>query len=162
MEPLKFGGIYKDYLWGGNKIKEIFNIKTEVSPVAESWVLSTHPDGMSIIDGGIYDGMSIKEYIEKNPSALGTNCKETQLPILVKFIDAKDNLSVQVHPDNEMAKREENQNGKTEMWYVVEAEEDAEIIFGVRDNTTKNMFEKAIKENTVENLLGKSKSKKDG
>ncbi len=160
MEPLKFGGIYKDYLWGGNKIKEIFNIKTEVSPVAESWVLSTHPDGMSIIEGGIYDGISIKEYIEKNPSALGTNCKETQLPILVKFIDAKDNLSVQVHPDNEMAKREENQNGKTEMWYVVEAEEDAEIIFGVRDNTTKDMLEKAIKENTVENLLGKSKSKK--
>lgn len=160
MQPLKFKGVYKDYLWGGNKMKDRFNVKTDISPVAESWVLSTHPDGMSVIDGGEYNGMSVREYIEKNPFALGTNCKEKELPILVKFIDAKDNLSVQVHPDNEMARKLENQNGKTEMWYVVEAEKDARIIYGVKENTTKSELEKAIKNNTVENLLGITKSKK--
>jgi len=160
MEILKFKGVYKDYLWGGNKMKERFSVKTDISPVAESWVLSTHPDGMSIIDGGRYDGMSICDYIQQNPAVLGTNCKEKQLPILIKFIDARDNLSVQVHPDNEMALKLENQNGKTEMWYVVEAENNAEIIYGVNNTTTKQNLEEAIKNNTVENLLGKSKSKK--
>lgn len=160
MKPLSFKGVYKDYLWGGNKMKEMFDVKTDISPVAESWVLSTHPDGMSVIADGEYKGMSVKDYIKNNPGVLGTNCKENDLPILIKFIDAKDNLSVQVHPDNQMAKELENQNGKTEMWYVVEAEKNAEIIYGVKENITKQKLEQAIKDNTVENLLGKSKSKK--
>ncbi len=94
MEILKFGGVYKDYLWGGNQMKDKFGIKTEISPLAESWVLSCHNDGMSIICGGEYDGVSLKEYIEKNCGVLGTNCKADELPILIKFIDAAQNLSV--------------------------------------------------------------------
>lgn len=89
MEPLKFGGIYKDYLWGGNKIKEIFNIKTEVSPVAENWVLSTHPDGMSIIEGGIYDGISIKEYIEKIRLHLEQTAKKHSCQFLLSLLMLK-------------------------------------------------------------------------
>lgn len=160
MEILKFGGVYKDYLWGGNKMRESFGVVTDISPVAESWVLSCHNDGMSVICGGEYDGVSLKDYIEKNKAVLGTKCKTGELPVLIKFIDAAQNLSVQVHPDDEKAKLWENQNGKTEMWYVVEADEGAKITYGMKRDTTKEEFSSSIQNQTVENLLNSVDSKK--
>lgn len=160
MKPIRFKGVYKDYIWGGNKMKEKYGVKTEISPVAESWVLSCHPDGMSVIDGGKYDGMSLEKYIAENPSVLGADCKYNELPILIKFIDAKDSLSVQVHPDNEQARAWENQNGKTEMWYVVEADKGAKMTYGVKKDITKEELSTAIKNNTVEALLNTNPSKK--
>lgn len=160
MEILKFGGVYKDYLWGGSKMRDKFGIKTDISPLAESWVLSCHKDGMCIIAGGEYAGVSLSEYIKKNPDALGTACKTKELPILIKFIDAAQNLSVQVHPNDELAKKWENQNGKTEMWYVVQADEGSKIIYGMKDDTEKEALSDAIKDNTVENLLNCALSKK--
>lgn len=153
MEILKFSGVYKDYIWGGTQMKDKFGIKTDISPLAESWVLSCHEDGMSIIKGGKYDGMSLKEYIEKNKAALGTSCKTNELPILIKFIDAAQNLSVQVHPDDEMAKLWENSNGKTEMWYVVDKDQGAMITYGMKKDTTKEELSAAIQNGTVESLL---------
>lgn len=160
MKPLKFKGVYKDYIWGGNKMRTKYGVKTNLDPVAESWVLSCHGDGMSIIDGGEYDGMPLDKYIANNPAVLGTNCKWEELPILIKFIDAADNLSVQVHPDNEQAKAWENQNGKTEMWYVIEADKGARITYGVKENTTSEELSAAIRNNTVEKLLNAEPSKK--
>ena len=160
MKPIRFKGVYKDYIWGGNKMREKYGVKTELSPVAESWVLSCHADGMSVIDGGKYDGVSLKDYIKENPAVLGTDRKSDELPILIKFIDARESLSVQVHPDNEQARAWENDNGKTEMWYVVEADKGAKMTCGVKNDITKEELTAAIKNNTVEALLNTNPSKK--
>lgn len=160
MKPIKFKGVYKDYIWGGNKMRNKYNVKTDMDVVAESWVLSCHKDGMSVISGGEYDGVALDKFIAENPSVLGTDCKWSELPILIKFIDAADNLSVQVHPNNEQAKAWENQNGKTEMWYVIEADKNAKITYGVKNNITSQKLSDAIKNNTVEELLNTAPSKK--
>lgn len=160
MKPIKFNGVYKDYIWGGNKMRSKYSIKTDIDPIAESWVLSCHKDGMSVISGGEYDGMPLDKYIAENPEALGTNCKWNELPILIKFIDAADNLSVQVHPNNEQAKEWENQNGKTEMWYVIEADKGAKITYGVKEDITRTQLSHAIENNTVEELLNTAPSTK--
>ena len=160
MNLIKFNGVYKDYIWGGTKLNEKYNKNTGLEKTAESWELSVHPDGESIICGGESDGVPLSEYINTNPDVLGTNRKSDELPVLIKLIDAADNLSVQVHPDDEMAKRLENQNGKTEMWYVIEADNDARIIYGVKEDITKQQLKEAISSNTVEKLLNSVSSKK--
>ena len=160
MKLIKFYPVFKDYIWGGTKLNKKYSKNSGFEKTAESWELSVHPDGESVIFGGEYDGITLSEYIAKNPSVLGTNRKSDELPILIKLIDAEDNLSVQVHPDDEMAKRLENQNGKTEMWYVVEATDDAKIIFGVKEDVTKEELKSAISSNTVENILNTVSSKK--
>lgn len=152
--------LYKDYIWGGTKLKDKYNKNSGFNKIAESWELSVHPDGESFICGGEYNGISLSNYIKLNPDILGTNRKSDELPILIKLIDAEDNLSVQVHPDDEMALKLENQNGKTEMWYVVEAEVDAKIIYGVKNNITKEELKNAISLNTIENKLNLVNSKK--
>lgn len=160
MEPLKFKGVFKDYIWGGNKLNDIFDKRTGLEKTAESWELSTHPDGESIISGGKYDNISLSEYIRKNPEVLGTNRKSDELPVLIKLIDAKDNLSIQVHPDDEQARKWENQNGKTEMWYVIDADKDSEIVFGTNKNVSEAELKKAIEEASVMDILNSVKSKK--
>jgi len=157
--PIKLKPIFKDYLWGGNKLVKEYNKKCDMSKVAESWELSCHKDGLSIIDDGDGD-KTLASYIKENPTCLGTLCKEAELPILIKLIDAQENLSVQVHPNDEQAKEWENQNGKTEMWYVVQADKGAKITCGVKEDITKAELENAIKENSVEELLNTVPSKK--
>jgi len=157
---IKLKPAFKDYIWGGTKLNSKYNKSSGFENTSESWELSVHPDGESIIYGGEYDGIVLSEYIKENPSVLGTNRKSDELPILIKLIDAEDNLSVQVHPDDEMALRLENQNGKTEMWYVVEASDDAKIIFGVKEDITKEQLKEAISTNTVEKVLNSVNSKK--
>ena len=160
MKPLKLTPAYKDYIWGGEKLRTIYDKKTDISPVAESWELSCHKDGYSVICGGEYDGKTLDEYIRENPAVLGTSVKGNELPILVKFIDAADNLSVQVHPSDEQAMAWEGQNGKTEMWYVITAEQNAHITYGVCQDITKEELTDAIKEKRVEKLLNTIPSKK--
>jgi len=160
MKPLKLTPAYKDYIWGGTKLKTEYGKKTDISPVAESWELSCHKDGLSIIDGGNFNGQTLFSVIEKNPAVLGTYCKTNELPILIKFIDAAEKLSVQVHPNDEQAKEWEGQNGKTEMWYVVEAEKGAKITFGVSEEIDKARLESEIQNKTVESVLNAVNSKK--
>ncbi len=160
MKPLKLIPAYKDYIWGGTKLKTEYDKKTDISPVAESWELSCHKDGLSTIDGGEFNGETLASVIEKNPQILGTYCKTDELPILIKFIDAAENLSVQVHPNDEQAKEWEDQNGKTEMWYVVEAEKNAKITFGVSEDIDKARLQKEIQNETVESVLNAVNSKK--
>ena len=108
MKPLILNPPIKDYIWGGTKLREQFGKKSDLERLAESWELSCHKDGMSIIANGEYSGSSLKDFLNENPSALGTKCsKFDDFPILIKLIDARDNLSVQVHPDNEYAMRVE-------------------------------------------------------
>ena len=160
MNIIKLKPVCKDYIWGGTKLTSKYNKNSGFEKIAESWELSVHPDGESIISGGEYGGMRLSEYIKQNPSVLGTNRKSDELPILIKLIDAEDNLSVQVHPDDKMAKEIENQNGKTEMWYVVEADDDAQIVYGVKEDITKEQLKQAISTNTVEKVLNSVNSKK--
>ena len=156
MRPYKMIPAFKDYIWGGCKLVEKYGKETDIRPVAESWELSCHKDGLSYLDNGI----SLKEYIENNKGCLGTNCITEELPILIKLIDAQDNLSVQVHPNDDQAKEWENQNGKTEMWYVAEVDEDAKITCGFKKDVTKDELKSAIEKGELENLLEVHNSKK--
>ncbi|HOF68303.1 MAG TPA: class I mannose-6-phosphate isomerase [Ruminococcus sp.] len=150
MKPLILNPPIKDYIWGGTKLREQFGKKSDLERLAESWELSCHKDGMSIIANGEYSGRSLKDFLNENPSAIGTKCsKFDDFPILIKLIDARDNLSVQVHPDNEYAMRIEGEYGKTEMWYIVDCEENASLIYGFKEQISKDDFQKAIEENTL-------------
>ncbi|MBE6023127.1 MAG: class I mannose-6-phosphate isomerase [Cellulosilyticum sp.] len=150
----KIQPVYKDYIWGGNKLKEAYGKESDLDIVAESWELSTHPSGICEIE---IDGekKSLAEYIKENgKKVLGTkSMTEDELPILIKLIDARDNLSVQVHPDDDYAKVYENDLGKTEMWYVLEAEEGAQLVYGFKKDLSKETFKAAIEENTLSELL---------
>ena len=115
---VKLEPAFKDYLWGGTKLRDIYNKKCDMDIVAESWELSAHPDGTSRIASGQFKGMLFTEYLEKiGVSALGAKYDPNrEFPLLIKLIDAKQNLSVQVHPNDEYAMKHENGCGKTEMW----------------------------------------------
>ncbi len=150
MQPFKLISPIKDYIWGGTKLREEFGKESSLERLAESWELSCHKDGSSVIADGKYAGKTLPEYIAENPAALGENCKKFEFfPVLIKLIDACDNLSVQVHPDNEYAQRVEGEYGKTEMWYIVDCDDDASLIYGFKDRISKEDFRKAIEENTL-------------
>ena len=151
---------FKDYIWGGTKLRTKYGKVTDTDTVAESWEVSCHKDGLSIIADGEKSGMTLCEYIKENPSCLGTNIKNGELPVLIKLIDARDNLSVQVHPNDEQAMLWEGQNGKTEMWYVVDADKNAKITFGLKQTVSKDCLKKSIEQNTVGDLLNTVNSKK--
>ena len=144
MSIYKLKPAMKSAIWGGRKLIDDFGKEYDGDILAETWELSAHPDGPSIIDSGNYAGISFPEFIEKEGSfVLGKNCEKfLEFPILIKLIDARDNLSVQVHPDNEYARKYEGQYGKTEMWYVVDAEPGAKLCFGCRGSISKEAFRK--------------------
>ena len=152
----------KDYLWGGNRLNEDFSKNIDLSPLAETWECSTHPDGTSVAASGKFDGKTLSEVLKFNPEFLGTRYEEQgELPILIKFIDAKRDLSVQVHPDDDYAKENENgQLGKTEMWYVMDAEKDSHLVYGLHHTVDKETFRQSIYEGTVEKYLQKVPVKK--
>lgn len=148
--------IYKDYLWGGNKLQSKYHKNdTDKEIVAESWELSTHPDGISRINNEL-----LNEYLKENHQILGAKCKENDSPLLIKYIDAKGKLSIQVHPDDAYAKINEHDNGKTELWYVVEADENAYIYLGLKQTITKSEFYEAISTSTITDYLNKVSVKK--
>ncbi|MBQ8685297.1 MAG: class I mannose-6-phosphate isomerase [Clostridia bacterium] len=138
----------KDYIWGGNKLKEKYGKRTDKTPCAESWELSLHKDGLT----RLANGKTLAETLTEKE--IGENAKRFPFfPILVKFIDAKQSLSMQVHPSDEYALQHENSFGKTEMWYIVEAEEGAGIYLGFNESVTKAEYEAAIKEKRLTELL---------
>ncbi len=157
MELIKLEATLKDYIWGGNKLKQFYNKKTNMKIVAESWELSTHDDGSSIIDSGVDKGKLFKDYIQENGlDVVGSNSKNFPFfPILIKFIDARDNLSIQVHPSDDYALKNENSFGKTEVWYVLDAEPGAFLYYGFKDEITKEEMSERIKNNTFLEVLRK-------
>lgn len=155
MALLKLRPSYKDYLWGGHRLVEKYNKEFDGDILAESWELSCHPDGPSYIVNGSYAGKTLQEYIDlEGKKILGNNCQKfEEFPILAKFIDAKDNLSIQVHPDNEYALKNEGQYGKTEMWYIMDCEEGAFLYYGFKKEVSKEEFEERIKTDTLLEVL---------
>ena len=151
MKAIKLNPAFKDYLWGGTKLRDEYGKKCDLDKVAESWELSCHKDGCSVVADGEYAGLTLPQYIEKAGKAvLGTDCEKFEyFPILIKLIDAKQNLSVQVHPDNDYAMRVEGEYGKTEMWYVVDCEPGAGLLYGFKREISKEEFRRRIEDNTL-------------
>ena len=155
MSILKLKPACKDYLWGGHRLADEYNVEYDGDILAEAWELSCHPDGPSMILNGSYAGKSLQEYLDaEGMEVLGTHCRRfREFPILTKFIDARDNLSIQVHPSNGFALQNEGQYGKTEMWYVLDAEEGAFLYYGFKREISRSEFARRIEENTLLEVL---------
>ena len=151
MYPLLLKAPIKDYLWGGTRLIDDFGFEADTAKAAEAWVLSCHKDGQSTVKNGELAGLTLSEAIEKmGQSALGKNAlKFPYFPLLIKLIDAKDRLSVQVHPDDNYALFHEKEYGKTEMWYVVNCDEGAKLIYGLNRNISTEELEERIKSNSL-------------
>lgn len=155
MSILKLKPSCKDYLWGGHRLVEEYGKEYDGDVLAETWELSCHPDGPSYIMNGKYAGKTLQQYIDaEGKEVLGTHCRRFRdFPILTKFIDARDNLSIQVHPDNRYALKNEGQYGKTEMWYVMDAGKDAFLYYGFKKEISKEEFEERIQNDTLLEVL---------
>lgn len=159
MYPIKFENLYYKKIWGGRDLKS-FRSNLPEGNIGESWDVACHENGTGVVANGRFKGISFDKLIESyGEKVLGRKYVNKKFPLLVKLINSNDNLSVQVHPNDEYAKIKENSFGKTEAWYVIDAEEGAELIVGT-NGCTKEQFQDAIKNNTVENCLNRIKVKK--
>ena len=122
--PLMLAPAFKDYIWGGERLKRDWGKQTDLSPLAESWELSCHEAGPSVVASGEWAGRTLAQVLAAHPQFVGTKAEKAgEFPLLIKLIDAAGPLSVQVHPDDDYAERVEHALGKTEMWYVLDAGE---------------------------------------
>ena len=158
MYPLKFNPILKSMIWGGEKMRQYKAIDTDQKNIGESWELSGVPGNESVISNGKFAGRTITELIkEYGPELLGRHVYETygeNFPLLIKFIDARDDLSIQVHPDDAMAQSVHGQPfGKTEMWYVVSADKDAHLMSGLSTEITTEEYVSRVENNTITDVL---------
>ena len=155
-EPFLLKPAFKDYLWGGDRLRGEYHKETDLSPLAESWECSTHPDGTSL---ALIDQKEIPmtEVLKRHPEILGTHPRTRDtLPILIKLIDAKNDLSVQVHPDDDYARIHEHGSlGKSEFWYVLEAEPGASLIYGFSQDVTEEQVRQGIVDGTIQKYLQK-------
>ncbi len=155
--PLKFEPILKERLWGGTKLKDVLGKPSENDITGESWELSGVKGDISIVSNGPFSGTSLQEIIDKWPEELlGKRVVERfgkEFPILIKFIDAKQDLSIQLHPNDALAKERHNSFGKTEMWYVMNADKGANLIVGFNKNVTKEEYSKSLEKDTLLDLL---------
>ena len=155
--PLLLRPSGKDYLWGGKRLNDEFAKGIPMSPLAETWECSVHPDGPSYVVNQKFENKTLREVLEQHTEFLGT--KHTNgFPLLIKFIDAKEDLSVQVHPDDEYALENENEYGKNEMWYVVDCEPGAYLYCGLSRDASKEEIRKRIENNTITEILIRLKS----
>ena len=148
---------FKDNLWGGTKLRTVFGKKCDYDVIGESWELSAHPDGQSVIASGIFTGMYFGEFIEKyGHDVVGWKSSSLdRFPVLIKFIDAKKDLSIQIHPDDDYALEIENEFGKNEMWYVVDCEPGAFLYCGLKKDSSKEEIRERIENNTITDILNK-------
>jgi mannose-6-phosphate isomerase len=145
---------YKDYLWGGKTLASLFGKQGAPERLAESWELSAHPDGESVIAGGLFHGQGLSAFIRNNPLACGTAVPPgSEFPLIVKLIDAADRLSVQVHPDGEYARSAEGGRGKTEMWYILRSLPGASLYCGFSRPVTRKEVEQRIREGSLTEVL---------
>ena len=159
--PIQFYPIIKDRIWGGTKLKTVLN-KTITSEIAgESWEISTVPNDISVIKNGDFKGKSLNQLIDSYPvEVLGNQVYQRfgkQFPLLFKFIDAKDDLSIQVHPNDDLAQKRHNSFGKTEMWYVMQADIEARLIVGFKDKSSPEEYLKNLQNKTLETILDSKK-----
>ncbi len=159
--PIKLNPFVSETIWGGKKLIEEYGVKTEKNNAAEGWMLSCHEAGSSTVANGEFAGKSFADVVKENPDLCGKNAGNfSDFPILIKFIDAMDNLSVQVHPTKEYCEKTGRGQSKTECWYIIDAEEDAYLILGFEDKITPEEFKAAIENNTLTDYVSKVPVKK--
>ncbi|MEY8337996.1 type I phosphomannose isomerase catalytic subunit [Lachnospiraceae bacterium 62-35] len=163
VKPFLLKPVGKDYLWGGSRLNDDFSKGLALTPLAETWECSTHPDGPSIVASGGFKDRLLSSVLAEHPEFLGSHPQiGGGLPILVKLIDARHDLSVQVHPDDAYAFRKENgQQGKIEMWYVLDASEESQIIYGFYHDMEPEVLRKSLYQGDVEKYLQKVPVHKD-
>ncbi len=160
-KPFKLSPAGKDYLWGGDRLKREYGKRSELQPLAETWECSTHPDGLCTVADGDDAGSTLLDVLKAHPDYIGTHpdvstMEQGQLPIMIKFIDATDDLSIQVHPDDIYAYANEGgSRGKTEMWYVLDAAADSRLIFGLTNDSDREEIKAAIADGRVTDFLQK-------
>lgn len=153
--PMLLNPAGKDYLWGGTRLKTEWNRAIDLNPLAEAWECSAHPDGPSEIISGAFQGCTLDTVLEAYPEFLGTKQRDSfgAMPILLKLIDANKDLSVQVHPTDAYAREHEHDNGKTEMWYVLDAAPDAKLVCGFAHDVTPQILADAIRDGKLSRHL---------
>ena len=155
--PFLFEPNLHSVVWGGNQLRPFKGLQSSDEPIGESWEVSAVPTSTSIVCNGIYAGKDLISAINEQPDAiLGTKVNEKyqgKLPLLVKFIDAKRDLSIQVHPNDEMAMREHGKMGKSEMWYIIKADEGAHLYAGFKEKITPYEYQKRVEDGTITNVL---------
>lgn len=156
--PLRFKPIYIEKLWGGQKIEKFLSKQVNLkNNLGESWEISAVEGNISVVENGFLRGTSLKELIKNYKSDLLGNSVykkfNEEFPLLVKYIDAREILSVQVHPDDEYARKNHNSNGKNEMWYIIDAEKNSEIVYGFKENINKDIFIKHLNNSCLTEIL---------
>ncbi|WP_396149364.1 type I phosphomannose isomerase catalytic subunit [Flavobacterium sp.] len=158
--PLLFEPIFKERIWGGTKLKEILNKSFDGSQIGESWELSTVENDISVVANGAFEGLNLNQLIEKYPTeVLGIKTIQyfgNNFPLLFKFIDAKEDLSIQVHPNDALAKERHNSFGKTEMWFVMQADDNARLVVGFKDKTNKKEYQEHLENKTLVAVLNEA------
>lgn len=152
MDIMKLIPAVKDYIWGGTRLIQEYGKDFGLERVSETWECSVHPDGLCTVATGKHSGRTLRDVITEFPEYLGRN-NTGEFPLLVKFIDAGKDLSVQVHPDDSYARIHENQNGKTEMWYVIEADENAGLIYGFEREISPETVRRAVYDGMITKYL---------
>lgn len=153
--PFKLTPVYRDYLWGGAKLKTEYGKRTPLEVVAESWELSAHKAGRSTISDGSFKGAFFDEFIKAHPKTCGTRCAGDRFPLLVKLIDSRQDLSIQVHPDDDYAYSVEGEPGKTEMWVILEHEPAAFLYLGFKSEISREEYADRIQNGTLTQILNK-------
>lgn len=162
--PLTFDPIFKERIWGGTKLNTYLNKPITSDSIGESWEISTVENSISIVNNGPFKGMSLNDLIAQFPQAiLGTKVYEQfgkQFPLLFKFIDAKEDLSIQLHPNDQLAMKRHNSFGKTEMWYVMQADQNARLIIGFKEKSSPEEYLKHLQDKTLLTILDSNKVSK--
>ena len=159
--PIKLQPVFKEIVWGGNRLKNDYGFKSDLNNIAEAWMLCARNDGDNVVVNGEFEGRSFTELVKAHKELLGSKGeKYEEFPLLIKFIDAKADLSVQVHPDDDYAKKYENSYGKTEAWYILDCDEGAQLIYGFNKELTRDEFRKSIEDNTFLDYVNKVNVKK--
>lgn len=161
--PLKFIPILKERIWGGTKLHTILKKEKSVIPIGESWEISAIPQSVSVVENGVLKGKNLQELIDENPKELlGESVLKRfgkNFPLLIKFIDAKADLSIQLHPDDTLASIRHQSLGKEEMWYILDAEKTSQLMFGFNTKLNKETYTTHIENNTLESVLRYEKVK---
>ncbi len=155
--PLKFNPILKERIWGGKKLKTLLNKNSTKPKIGESWEISDVKGDTSIVSNGNFKGKSLQELLETYKQDLvgihNYKIFGTKFPLLIKFIDAKEDLSIQLHPNDELAAKRHNSFGKTEMWYIMQAESDSNLIVGFNQKVTPELYLKHLENKTLPKIL---------
>ncbi len=158
--PLRLSPYVSETIWGGRRLIDEYNVVTEKSNAAEGWMLSCLRNGYSTVSNGEFSGKPLYEVLEENPLWSGKNCERfSDFPILIKFIDAMDDLSVQVHPTKEYCAETGRGRSKTECWYIIDCDKDAHLLLGFKDRISRETFEESIKEGNLTDYVEKVRVK---